>query len=226
MLRRLAAEFLGTAGLLAAVVGSGIMAERLAGGNVAIALLANTLATGAALVALILTFGPVSGGHFNPVVSVSDAVNRGISWSDAAFYVVAQIAGGLLGVGTANLMFDLPVFFASTKTRTGFSQWLGEFVATFGLIAVIHGCSRLHKAVVVPLAVAAYITAAYWFTSSTSFANPAVTIARSLSNTFAGIRPVDAPAFIVVQFIAAFAATFVFRWLIPTAKANNTEKEI
>ncbi len=219
MLRRLAAEFLGTAGLLAAVVGSGIMAERLAGGNVAVALLANTLATGAALVALILTFAPVSGAHFNPAVTFWAAVNGEITWLDTALYAAAQLAGAVLGVGVANLMFDLPVFFASTKIRTGPSQWLGEFVATFGLIAVIHGCSRLQKDVVVPFAVAAYITAAYWFTSSTSFANPVVTIARSLSDTFAGIRPADAPAFIAAQLLGAMAATAVFRWLIP-AKEN------
>ncbi len=216
--QRLAAEFLGTAGLLAAVVGSAIMAERLAGGNAAIALLANTLATGAALVALILTFAPVSGAHFNPAVTLWNAVNRGIGWRDAALYISAQMGGALLGVGLANLMFDLPVFFASTKIRTGPSQWLGEFVATFGLVAVIHGCSRLHKAVVVPFAVAAYITAAYWFTSSTSFANPAVTIARSLSDTFAGIRPVDVPAFITAQLLGTLAATLVFRWLVPIEK--------
>ena len=215
MLRRLVAEFLGTAMLLAAVVGSGIMAERLAGGNVAVALLANTLATGAALVALIFTFAPISGAHFNPVVTLSDAMNGGTTWSDAALYLVAQVCGALLGVGIANLMFDLPTFFASTKPRTGFSQWLGEFVATFGLIAVIHGCSRLQKAVVIPFVVAAYITAAYWFTSSTSFANPAVTIARSLSNTFTGIRPVDAPAFMAAQLLGALTATILFRWLVP-----------
>lgn len=218
MLRRLAAEFIGTAGLLAAVVGSGIMAERLAGGNVAIALLANTLATGAALIALILTFAPLSGAHFNPVVSIADAGSRGIGWTDSTFYVVAQITGALVGVGIANLMFDLPLFFASTKTRTGFSQYLGEFVATFGLIAVIHGSSRLQRAVVVPFAVAAYIMAAYWFTSSTSFANPAVTIARSLSDTFTGIRPIDAPAFIAAQMLGALAATVVFQWLVPVEK--------
>lgn len=218
MLRRLAAEFLGTTGLLAAVVGSGIMAERLAGGNIAVALLANTVATGAALVALILTFAPVSGAHFNPAVTLWAAINGEIKWREAAPYVVAQLAGALLGVGLANLMFDLPIFFASTKVRTGPSQWLGEFVATFGLIAVIHSCSRMQKAVVVPFAVAGYITAAYWFTSSTSFANPAVTIARSLSDTFAGIRPADAPAFIAAQLLGALAATFVFRWLVPTEK--------
>ena len=217
--RRLAAEFIGTTGLLAAVVGSGIMAERLAGGNVAIALLANTLATGAALVALIFAFAPISGAHFNPVVTLSDALSGGIGWRDAAPYLAAQFCGAMLGVGIADLMFDLPMFFASTKTRTGFSQWLGEFVATFGLIAVIHGCSRLHKAIVMPFAVAAYITAAYWFTSSTSFANPAVTIARSLSDTFAGIRPADAPAFVAAQLLGALSATFLFRWLVPIEKS-------
>ena len=216
--RRLAAEFLGTTGLLAAVVGSGIMAERLAGGNVAIALLANTLATGAALVALIFTFAPISGAHFNPVVTLSDALSGGTTWNDAALYLVTQLCGAVLGVGIANLMFDLPLYFASTKVRTGFSQLLGEFVATFGLIAVIHGCSRLQKSVVIPFAVAAYITAAYWFTSSTSFANPAVTIARSLSDTFTGIRPTDAPAFIAAQLLGALAATLVFRWLVPAEK--------
>jgi glycerol uptake facilitator-like aquaporin len=213
--RRIVAEFVGTAMLLAAVVGSGIMAERLAGGNIALALLANTIATGAALVALILTFGPVSGAHFNPAVTVCDAWQKGISYGDAFYYLVGQVAGALAGVMVANAMFGLPVVFASTKARTGGSQWLSEFIATFGLLAVIWGCSRLHKAVVVPFAVAAYITAAYWFTSSTSFANPAVTIARSLSDTFAGVRPVDMPAFIVAQFLGAIAATLLFRWLVP-----------
>jgi len=213
--RRLAAEFLGTAMLLAALVGSGIMAERLSGGNIAVALLANTISTGAALVALIFTFAPISGAHFNPSVTLSEVFNGSIKLGDAASYVVAQISGALLGVAVANLMFDLPIFFASTKVRTGPSQWLGEFVATFGLIAVIAGCSRLQKAVVVPIAVAAYITSAYWFTSSTSFANPAVTIARSLSDTFAGIRPIDAPAFIVAQLLGMITATIIFRWLIP-----------
>lgn len=215
LLRRLVAESLGTAMLLATVVGSGIMAERLAGGNVAVALLANTIATGAALVALILTFGKISGAHFNPAVTISDALLKGISWRDACFYVIAQIVGAIAGVGIANLMFELPVFFASGKTRTGAAQWLSEFVATFGLLAVIWGCSRLHNSVVVPFAVAAYITAAYWFTASTSFANPAVTIARSMSDTFAGIRPLDAPLFIAAQFLGAFAATFLFKWLVP-----------
>lgn len=218
MLRRLAAEFIGTAFLLAAVVGSGIMAERLAGGNVAIALLANTLATGAALVALIFAFAPVSGAHFNPAVTLSEAVSGAIGWSDAGLYIIVQIAGAVLGVALANLMFELPVIFASTKIRAGGSQWLGEFIATFGLIAVVAACSRRQKPVVIPFAVAAYITAAYWFTSSTSFANPAVTIARSLSDTFAGIRPVDAPAFVVAQLVGALAAVLIFRWLVPLEK--------
>ncbi len=220
--RRLAAEFLGTAMLLAAVVGSGIMAERLAGGNIAIALLANTVATGAALVALIFTFGPISGAHFNPAVTISDAVAGGTKWRDAMLYLAVQTAGAVLGVITANLMFELPAILPSTKVRTGPAQWLGEFVATFGLLAVIWGCSRLHKTVVVSFAVAAYITAAYWFTSSTSFANPAVTVARSLSDTFAGIRPVDVPVFIVVQMFGALTATLLFGWLVPPSRADET----
>lgn len=216
ILRKLVAEFMGTAMLLAAVVGSGIMAERLAGGNVAVALLANAVTTGAALIALIFMFAPVSGAHFNPAVTLVAATNGGLNWRDASFYVVSQIAGALFGTGLANLMFDLPVFFASTKIRTGPSQWLGEFVATFGLLAVIVACSRQYKSVAVAaVSVAAYITAAYWFTSSTSFANPAVTIARSFSDTFAGIRPADAPAFIAAQIAGALAAGVVFRWLVP-----------
>jgi glycerol uptake facilitator-like aquaporin len=213
--RRLAGEAIGTAMLLATVVGSGIMAERLAGGNVAVALLANTVATGAALVAVILTFGKISGAHFNPAVTISDALMKGIAWRDAGAYVIAQIIGATIGVGAANVMFELPVFFASQKVRTGGAQWFSEFVATFGLMAVIWGCSRLHHSVVVPFAVAGYITAAYWFTASTSFANPAVTIARSMSDTFAGIRPADVPGFMVVQFAGAIAATLLFRWLVP-----------
>ncbi|MFN0279347.1 MAG: MIP/aquaporin family protein [Pyrinomonadaceae bacterium] len=216
--RRLVAEFIGTAMLLAAIVGSGIMAERLAGGNVAVALIANSIAIGAALVALISTFGPISGAHFNPAVTLSAAMNGAIKWKDAAEYFAAQITGALVGVAVANLMFDLPAFFVSTKVRTGASQWLGEFVATFGLIVVIAGSSRLQKSTVVPFAVAAYIMAAIWFTSSTSFANPAVTIARMFSDTFTGIRPADAPAFIIMQIFGAIAATFVFRWLIPINK--------
>lgn len=215
MLRRLAAEFMGTAMLLAAVVGSGIMAERLSGGNVAIALLANTLATGAALVTLILMFAPLSGAHFNPVVSMSATINRELAWKDFAFYTAAQFVGAIIGVALANKMFDLPAFFVSQTTRTGFGQWLAEFVASFGLVGVIIAVSRRHKVLPTALAVAAYIVAAYWFTSSTSFANPAVTLARSLSDTFAGIRPLDAPAFIAAQIAGGLSAAFIFRWLIP-----------
>lgn len=212
------AEGLGTAFLLAAVVGSGIMAERLSGGNAAVALLANTIATGAALVALILTFGPISGAQFNPAVTISDLIQGGISARDAAAYILAQVVGAFAGVAAANVMFELPVFFASQKVRTGGAQWFSEFVATFGLLAVIWGCVRLRSAVIVPFAVAAYITAAYWFTASTSFANPAVTLARSMSDSFAGIRPIDAPGFIVAQFFGAISATLLFRWLVPLSK--------
>jgi glycerol uptake facilitator-like aquaporin len=200
--------------LLAAVVGSGIMAERLAGGNVAVALLANTLATGAALVALILTFGPVSGAHFNPAVTLADASQGGIPWRDVPLYITAQIAGAFAGVAAAHTMFETPLFFASRHARAGMAQAFSEFVATFGLLAVIWGCSRFRSAAV-PFAVAAYITAAYWFTASTSFANPAVTLARSATDTFAGIRPSDAPAFIAAQLIGAASATALFRWLAP-----------
>jgi glycerol uptake facilitator-like aquaporin len=213
--RRVVAEGLGTAILLATVVGSGIMAERLSGGNVAVALLANTLATGAVLVALILTFGGISGAHFNPAVTVCDCLQGGISWRDAFAYIVAQTVGAFIGVAAANVMFELPVFFASQKVRTGSAQWFSEFVAAFGLLAVIWGCVRLRSAVVVPFAVAAYITAAYWFTASTSFANPAVTLARSMSDSFAGIRLTDVPAFITAQLLGAIAATLLFRWLVP-----------
>ena len=212
--RRLAAEATGTALLLAAVVGSGIMGERLANGNVAIALLANTLATGAALVALILTFGPISGGHFNPAVTVADASQSGLPWREVPGYIFAQIVGAIVGVAIAHLMFGLPVFFASRHSRAGLAQMFSEFVASFGLLAVIWGCVRF-RSQVTPFAVASYITAAYWFTASTSFANPAVTLARSLSDTFAGIRPVDVPGFIAAQFAGAMAATLLFRWLSP-----------
>jgi glycerol uptake facilitator-like aquaporin len=221
--RRVVAEMLGTGMLLAAVVGSGIMAERLAGGNVAIALLANTIATGAALIALILTFGTISGAHFNPAVTICDAWQGGISWRDAWTYLAGQIIGAFAGVAAANVMFELPVFFASHKTRTGAGQWFSEFVATFGLLAVIWGCSRLRSAIVAPFAVAAYITAAYWFTASTSFANPAVTLARSMSDTFAGIRLSDVPAFVAAQFLGAATATVLFRWLVPLGKKNVEE---
>jgi glycerol uptake facilitator-like aquaporin len=213
--RRVTAEAVGTCLLLAAVVGSGIMGERLAAGNVAVALLANTMATGAALAALILTLGPISGAHFNPAVTLADASQGGIPWREVPLYLVAQVVGAFAGVATAHLMFELPVFFASRHPRSGPAQAFSEFVATFGLLAVIWGCARL-RASAVPFAVASYITAAYWFTASTSFANPAVTLARSATDTFAGIRPVDAPAFIIAQLLGAAAATGLFRWLVPT----------
>jgi glycerol uptake facilitator-like aquaporin len=218
--RRVSAEFLGTAFLVAAVVGSGIMGERLAGGNVAIALLANTLATGAALVALILAFGPLSGAHFNPAVSLCDAIERGISWRDAAAYIPSQCAGGILGAILAHLMFGLRWYSISLHARAGWALGLSEFVATFGLLCVIWGTSR-SRPNTVALAVGSYITAAYWFTSSTSFANPAVTIARSISNTFAGIRPGDAPLFIAAQLSGALAATILFRWMAPGSHQNR-----
>ena len=201
--------------LLAAVVGSGIMAERLAGGNVAIALLANTIATGAALVALILTFAPVSGAHFNPAVTIADASQGGLRWSLVPGYIVAQLVGAYAGVLAAHLMFGERVFMLSLHERSGTAQMLSEFVATFGLLAVIWGCSR-RRSETVPFAVAAYITSAYWFTASTSFANPAVTVARAFTDTFAGIRPVDVPGFVLVQVLGALAATLLFRWLVPT----------
>jgi glycerol uptake facilitator-like aquaporin len=212
--RALVAECVGTAMLLATVVGSGIMGEQLAGGNVAIALLANTLATGAALVALILTFGPISGAHFNPAVSFADATQGGLSYADASAYTVAQLLGALLGVLVAHVMFGQALFSLSRHARAGFPQVFSEAIATFGLLSVIWGCSRRNSAAV-PFAVGAYITAAYWFTASTSFANPAVTIARALSDTFAGIRPVDVPGFILGQASGATAATLLFRWLVP-----------
>lgn len=214
--RRLAAEALGTALLLSIVVGSGIMGERLAGGNVAIALLANALATGAGLVVLILVFGPISGAHFNPVVTLADASSGGLSWRDVPGYLAAQFAGALLGVAIAHGMFDLPAFSASTHVRTGASQWFSEFIATFGLIATIFGCVRRRPAAI-PFAVGAYITAAYWFTASTSFANPAVTLARSVTDTFAGIRPDDVIGFTIAQILGALVATVLFRWLLPTS---------
>ena len=213
--RRFAAEAAGTALLLAAVVGSGIMGERLAAGNIGIALLANTLATGAMLTALILTFGPISGAHFNPAVTICDASQGGLPWREVPEYIAAQLAGSFAGVATAHLMFGEPLFSASRHVRAGGAQLFSEFVATFGLLCVIWGCARL-RSWAVPFAVGAYITGAYWFTSSTSFANPAVTLARSASDTFAGIRPEDAPGFIVSQLAGAAAATVLFRWLAPT----------
>jgi glycerol uptake facilitator-like aquaporin len=216
--RRAVAEGLGTALLLATVVGSGIMGERLSGGNVALALLANTIATGAGLVALILTFGPTSGAHFNPAVTIADASQGGLRWRDVPVYVAAQIAGAFAGVAVAHVMFGEALFSASRHARAGVGQLVGELVATFGLLAVIWGCAR-RRAPAVPFAVGAYITAAYWFTSSTSFANPAVTLARAATDTFAGIRPGDAPAFIAAQLLGAAAGTAMFKWLVPALPA-------
>ncbi|HSY64028.1 MAG TPA: MIP/aquaporin family protein [Terriglobales bacterium] len=216
---RLVGEFTGSVFLVAAVIGSGIMGERLAGGNVAIALLANTIATGAALAALILTFGPISGAHLNPVVTLSDAIQRGIAWPDAAAYIAAQCAGGIVGAIIAHLMFGLQWYSFSSRSRHGWRQASSEFVATFGLLLVIWGCSRF-KSQALPFAVASYIMSAYWFTASTSFANPAVTVARALSDTFAGIRPADAPVFVGAQITGALAATFLFRWLVRNASES------
>ena len=218
--RRLVAEFIGTAFLVAAVVGSGIMGERLAGVNVAIALLANTIATGAALMVLILTFGPISGAHFNPAVTLVDAMEGGLRWPDAAYYVVAQCGGAVTGTMAAHVMFRLPLISFSQHTRSGSAQLFSEFVAAFGLLSVIWGCSRSRSGIV-PFAVGLYITAAYWFTASTSFANPAVTIARCLSDTFAGIRPTDVGGFIAAQVAGALAATFLFKWLSPNLPASS-----
>jgi glycerol uptake facilitator-like aquaporin len=211
--RRLASEALGTFALLATVVGSGIMADRLADGNVAIALLGNTIPTGAILVVLITIFGPISGAHFNPAVTLSFLLRREISLPDAALYVIVQIAAGIAGVLTAHVMFDLALVDFSTTTRSGLGQWTGEFVATFGLVGTILACLKARPQAV-PMAVGLYITAAYWFTSSTSFANPAVTIARSFSDTFAGIAPADVALFIAAQLVGAVTATFLFGWLL------------
>lgn len=217
--RRWTAEFFGTLLLVATVVGSGIMAERLANGNVALALLANTIATGATLVALILTFGPISGAHFNPVVSVADALEGGLPWPETFAYVLAQVIGGIGGTILAHVMFSAPVVSLSRHVRSGPAQFVSEFTATFGLLCVIWGCSRSRSSVV-PFAVGSYITAAYWFTASTSFANPAVTIARALSDTFAGIRPIDVPLFVIAQFAGGIAATLLFRWLVPNLRST------
>jgi glycerol uptake facilitator-like aquaporin len=215
IVRRSVGEAMGTALLLATVIGSGIMGDRLSGGNVAIALLANTLATGAVLVTLILIFGPISGAQFNPAVTIADASQGGLPWRNVPAYVMAQVIGAFVGVAVAHLMFGEPVFSASHRDRSGAAQLFSEFVATFGLLSVIWGCVR-QRPDAVPFAVGAYITAAYWFTSSTSFANPAVTIARAASDTFAGIRPADAPGFILAQLLGAAAATALFRWLVPS----------
>lgn len=214
--RRMVAEWLGTFSLLATVVGSGIMAERLADGNVAIALLGNTIPTGAILVVLITIFGPISGAHFNPAVTLCFALRREIENRDALFYVMAQILGGVIGVLAAHVMFEHPLLDASTTSRNGIGQWTGEFVATFGLIGTILACIKARPAAV-PMTVGLYITAAYWFTSSTSFANPAVTIARGFSDTFAGIAPADVVGFVAVQLTAAVLATWFFAWLLDDA---------
>jgi glycerol uptake facilitator-like aquaporin len=224
LVRRCAAEFIGTAFLVAAVVGSGVMGERLAGGNVAITLLANTIATGAALVALILAFGPVSGAHLNPVVTLSEVLEGIHPWGESAPYVCAQILGGCAGTLMAHQMFGLPLISISQHARSGAGQIFSEFVATFGLLAVIRVCSRSWGRAVA-FAVGAYITAAYWFTASTSFANPAVTIARSLSDTFAGIRPSEVGPFIVAEIAGGVAATLLFRWLLPREAARMSETE-
>jgi glycerol uptake facilitator-like aquaporin len=221
-IRRLAAEGLGSFFLFAGVIGSGIMAEALAGGNVAVALLGNTLATGAILFVLIAMLGPVSGAHFNPAVSLVMAMRREIGWSDAGLYLAAQLAGGLLGALAAHLMFDQPLWQVSLKARTGAGQWAGEFVATFGLILTILGTAR-HRSKLIPASVALYIVAAYWFTSSTSFANPAITIIRSLSNSFAGIAPGDVPAFIIAQLAGAALAAWVSGWLFNERAASPGE---
>jgi len=221
-LRAIVAEALGTALLLAVVIGSGIVGESLAGGNVAIALLGNTLATGAALVVLILVFGPISGAHFNPAVTVADAWQGGLPWRSVPAYVLAQVGGAIVGVMVAHWMFGEPTLFLSEKVRSGPSQWFSEFVATFGLLLTIWGTVR-QRAEVVPFAVGLYITAAYWFTASTSFANPAVTIARSLSDTFAGIRPLDVLPFISAQLAGAFAATALMLWLLPQARQGAAD---
>jgi glycerol uptake facilitator-like aquaporin len=215
LFRRVVAEFTGTLLLLAAVVGSGIMGEKLAAANIALALLANTIATGAALVAIVLAFGPISGGHLNPAVTLADAWQGGISWHETPAYILAQVAGAIAGVIAAHLMFGLSTFSASTHVRGGPAQLFSEFVATFGLLTVIWGCVR-SRPPAVPFAVGAYIIAAYWFTASTSFANPAVTVARSMTNTFAGIRPADVGGFVAAQLAGAFAATLLFKWLVPS----------
>jgi glycerol uptake facilitator-like aquaporin len=220
--QRVVAEAIGTAMLLAAVVGSGIMGERLAAGNMAVALLANTLATGAALVALILTFGPISGAHFNPAVTFASAYQGYISWTEVTAYVMAQLGGAFLGVAVAHVMFELPLFSVSQHARSGGAQVFSEFVATFGLLLVIWAAVKFRPAASA-FAVAAYITAAYWFTASTSFANPAVTLARSVSDTFVGVRPRDVPGFIAAQLLGAVVATVLFRWLTSHLKKEDAK---
>jgi glycerol uptake facilitator-like aquaporin len=219
--RRIVAEALGTALLLAAVVGSGIMGDKLASGNVAIALLANTIATGATLVTLILTFGSISGAHFNPAVTLADAWQGGTAWRHVPAYLSAQFCGAFAGVASAHLMFGEPLFAASRHVRSGGAQMFSEFIATFGLLSVIWGCTRSRPSITA-FAVGAYITGAYWFTASTSFANPAVTLARSATDTFAGIRPADVAGFIAAQLAGAIAATALFAWLAPSQAQEET----
>jgi glycerol uptake facilitator-like aquaporin len=219
MARKLFAEWLGTFFMVAVVIGSGIIAERLAGGNIALALMGNTIATGAILVVIILIFGPISGAHFNPAVTFAFLLRRDIDKRTAAYYVILQILGGIAGAAVAHIMFELPLFEASVNVRTGISQWVAEFVATFGLVATIFGCIKARPEAV-PYAVGLYITAGYWFTSSTSFANPAVTIARTMTDTFSGIAPVNAPAFILAQLIAAAVVVWVFGWLLDDEAAS------
>jgi glycerol uptake facilitator-like aquaporin len=213
--QRVCAEFLGTAFLLTAVVGSGIMGERLSGGNVAIALLVNSIATGAALVTLIFAFGGISGAHFNPVVTLADSLSGGIARSDIFPYCLAQLTGSVLGTINSHFMFGLPTITLSRHARSGPAQFYAEIIATFGLLSVISGCSRLRPAAI-PLTVGTYIAGAYWFTSSTSFANPAVTAARCITDTFAGIRPQDVPGFVLAQFLGGTAAFLLFRWMVPS----------
>jgi glycerol uptake facilitator-like aquaporin len=224
--RRLVSEALGSAFLLAIVIGSGIMGERLAAGNVALALLANTVATGAGLVALLLTFGPISGAHLNPVVTLADAALGGRPWREVPVYVAAQIGGAFVGVAVAHVMFGEPLFLASEHVRAGAPQLLSEFVATFGLLATIWGTVRTRPAMI-PFAVGAYVTAGYWFTASTCFANPAVTLARAASNTFAGIRPADVAGFLAAQLVGAILATALFAWLVPARRtALETQEDL
>ena len=213
--QRVCAEFLGTAFLLTAVVGSGIMGERLSGGNAAIALLVNSIATGAALVTLIFAFGGISGAHFNPLVTLADSLSGGIARSDIFPYCLAQLAGSVLGTINSHFMFGLPTITLSRHARSGPAQFYAEIIATFGLLSVISGCSRLRPAAI-PLTVGTYIAGAYWFTSSTSFANPAITAARCITDTFAGIRPQDVPGFVLAQFLGGTAAFLVFRWMVPS----------
>jgi glycerol uptake facilitator-like aquaporin len=221
---RLVSEGLGAAFLLATVVGSGIMGEGLASGNLAIALLANSLATGAALVALILTFGPISGAHFNAVVTLAMAARRQLAWRDVVPYIAVQVAGALLGVWATHYIFELPIFMTSRHARTGGPQWASEVIATMGLLSVIFGCAKARPAAI-PYAVGGYITAAYWFTSSTSFANPVVTIARAFTDTFSGIRPQDVLGFIVAQLVGAALATVIFGWLASSNRKAHSDQE-